>query len=83
MTIEEALERVREKITNPTTANGLLFTEALRLILDEVERLKGKIERLGSSEAFHVAWQLDPERDRELIMRMEFARAALSPEETT
>lgn len=36
------------------------------------------LERLASSEAFDVSRAIDPVRDKELLMRMEYAEAALA-----
>jgi hypothetical protein len=49
----------------------------IRAVLEALSRAEGALERLGSTEAFDVARAIDPERDAELLARIDFARAAL------
>lgn len=43
----------------------------------EIERLRAALTRLGSVEAFDVSRVIDARRDKELIMRIDFARDTL------
>lgn len=43
----------------------------------EIVRLRAVVARLASSEAFDVSRMIDKRRDKELLMRMEYASAAL------
>ena len=55
----------------------LLFSERAEL-LAAVERMRGTIERLASSEAFDVPQAIDGPLAQELRMRLDYARAALT-----
>lgn len=45
----------------------------------QLQACREALERLGSMEAFVVSRAIDPRRDEELLARIDFARAALSP----
>lgn len=53
MTLEEAMERVRVDLAVPVSLMGgetyVINTAAVRLILAEVERLKGEVEHANSA----------------------------------
>ena len=70
---EKALAKYRDKVDNSPLALMRRRAEAAEA---QVERLKGVLERLASSEAFHHSHVLVA-RDAELVMRMDFARSAL------
>lgn len=53
---------------------------ALRALVKERDEAMVALERLGSSEAFDISRAIDAERDRELLMRMNYARAIRSNE---
>jgi len=49
-------------------------------LLAEIDRLKAALARLGSCEAFVMACGLGPDmRSREIVARIDYARAALQP----
>jgi len=62
--------------------NPILTSELEQRALDtgasEIIRLKCALERLASLSAFDAPKSIDPIRDSELVMRIEFARKVLS-----
>lgn len=46
----------------------------------ENQRLQEALQRLGSMEAFDISRAVDPDKDKELIARINFANAALEDE---
>ena len=73
-----------EKGTAATVAhNYRVLTERAEKAEAEVEMLRGVVERLGSMEGFMHAGLVDKDNPwcRELLARVDFARAALSGEE--
>lgn len=61
---------------NPSTILAILSERAE--LLATVERMRGKIERLASSDAFDVPQAIDGPLAQELRMRLDYARAALT-----
>lgn len=68
-----------DRYAGSDVATVLNHLPALISALKENKRMRGVIERLGSSEAFDVARDLGPD-DKELVARMDYARAALQPQ---
>ena len=64
------------RAANPATILALLSERAE--LLAAVERMRGTIERLASSEAFDVPQAIDGPLAQELRMRLDYARAALT-----
>lgn len=66
-----------ERIIN---AISPLVEQALREREQEIARLRGALERLGSTEAFGPPFYLeDGVAHREIVNRIDYARAALAP----
>lgn len=49
----------------------------LQALHDRIAELEKALQRLASPEAFDVSRAIDPERDKELLMRMEYANTSL------
>lgn len=67
-----ALEAHLEKFVGKHTINYVIDLE------QREAQLVAALERLGSMEAFDLARSIDHDRDRELLMRIEYARTAIS-----
>ena len=83
---ERAVERLNGDLLYAGEAKlAVTRTPDLRALLSEraellaaVERMRGTIERLASSEAFDVPQAIDGPLAQELRMRLDYARAALT-----
>ena len=78
------------KLIQAPLVGRLVDKDDLRLLLSEraellatVERMRGRLERLASSEAFDLPQAIDGPLAQELRMRLDYARAALTTGEAT
>jgi hypothetical protein len=61
-------------------AVGIMAHRAAALLAEQdarISNLEKALQRIASPEAFDVSRMMDPERDKELLMRMEFANTSL------
>lgn len=84
MTDHTELRRLAEDHKASDNKNPMMIHgEVLIELLDEVERLREALERLGSMEAMTIPFALAGKRSleaAELVARIDFARAALTKE---
>jgi hypothetical protein len=77
----DLVDRLRQAAwKNPHSDAGKRQSEAADRITaqaDRIEALEAALRRLGSNEAFSYARAVDPKRDEELILRIDFARRVL------
>jgi hypothetical protein len=85
---EEALERVEgcarvvmTRRQREIQSDAETLARTVRAQAAEVAGLRAALERLGSMEAFTLSRVIDPERDAELLARVDFARASLKAKE--
>lgn len=77
MTKQISEERLRNTRTWAAARPDMSGSEVIVGAIDELIELRSALERLGSMEAFDVSRVPDPEKDAELLARIDFALEAL------
>ncbi len=79
----DIVHRLRNDVCLTSTLDWQEHVALAREAADEIERLQGALERLGSNEAFTNSFYLKMKTNegRELDARLDYARAALAHKE--
>ena len=75
---QREIERLLRDIADATDPRPIgLVVQQTKALVDERDRLRAAIERLGSMEAFSIPRSIRPGIDDELIARIDYARSIL------